>query len=53
MSPSIFHIVFQIAAVEPNRIENSFATAEDLITQIRIRVNELIADENQFDDITF
>jgi serine phosphatase RsbU (regulator of sigma subunit) len=31
---------------------NSFATAEDLITKIKIRVNEHIADENQFDDIT-
>jgi two-component system response regulator len=35
-----------------NLAENSFATAEDLITKIKTRVNEHIADENQFDDIT-
>ncbi|MEX1329743.1 MAG: SpoIIE family protein phosphatase [Desulfobacterales bacterium] len=35
-----------------NIAENSFATAEDLISKIKIRVNEHIADENQFDDIT-
>ena len=35
-----------------NLAENSFATAEDLITKIKSRVNEHIADENQFDDIT-
>jgi serine phosphatase RsbU (regulator of sigma subunit) len=32
--------------------ENSFATAEDLITKIKSRVNEHISSENQFDDIT-
>jgi sigma-B regulation protein RsbU (phosphoserine phosphatase) len=32
--------------------ENSFATAEDLITKIKTRVNEHISGENQFDDIT-
>ena len=32
--------------------ENSFVTAEDLITKIKIRVNEHISGENQFDDIT-
>ncbi len=32
--------------------ENSFATAEDLITKIKIQVNEHISGENQFDDIT-
>jgi serine phosphatase RsbU (regulator of sigma subunit) len=35
-----------------NLAENSFATAEDLITKIKTRVNEHIADESQFDDIT-
>ena len=35
-----------------NLAENSFATAEDLISKIKTRVNEHIADENQFDDIT-
>ena len=35
-----------------NMTENSFATAEDLITKIKIGLNEHIADENQFDDIT-
>ena len=32
--------------------ENSFATAEDLITKIKTRLNEHISGENQFDDIT-
>ena len=32
--------------------ENSFVTAEDLITKIKTGLNEHIADENQFDDIT-
>jgi serine phosphatase RsbU (regulator of sigma subunit) len=31
---------------------NSSVTAEDLITKIKIRVNEHISGENQFDDIT-
>ncbi len=35
-----------------NLAENSFVTAEDLIAKIKTRVNEHIADENQFDDIT-
>ena len=35
-----------------NLAENSFATAEDLITKIKTRVNEHISGENQFDDIT-
>jgi serine phosphatase RsbU (regulator of sigma subunit) len=32
--------------------ENTFVTAEDLITKIKTGLNEHIADENQFDDIT-
>ena len=44
------------AAFTKNRLinlaENSFATAEDLITKIKTGVNEHISSENQFDDIT-
>jgi serine phosphatase RsbU (regulator of sigma subunit) len=44
------------AAFTKNRLidlaGNSFATAEDLITKIKTRVNEHISGENQFDDIT-
>ena len=35
-----------------NLVENSFATAEDLINKIKTGVNEHISGENQFDDIT-
>jgi serine phosphatase RsbU (regulator of sigma subunit) len=35
-----------------NLTKNSFATADDLITKIKTRLNEHISGENQFDDIT-